>query len=93
VANTRVYLLDARGGPVPVGVAGELYVGGGQVARGYLDRPGLTAGRFVPDPFAREPGARLYRTGDLGRWRETASAEVRECGSAEQKCWVLGAEC
>ncbi|HEU4881056.1 MAG TPA: amino acid adenylation domain-containing protein [Longimicrobium sp.] len=82
VANTRVYILDARGEPAPVGVAGELYIGGGQVARGYLDRPGLTAGRFVPDPFAREPGARLYRTGDLGRWRDE-SVGVRECVSAE----------
>ena len=68
ISNTHIYILDAYGEPAPIGVAGEIYIGGAGVARGYLNRPELTAARFVEDRFSGEAGARLYRTGDLGRW-------------------------
>ena len=73
ISNTQVYLLDANLNPVPLGVSGELCIGGSGVGRGYLNRPELTEEKFIPNPF--EPGTRLYRTGDLARWRDDGNLE------------------
>ena len=75
IANYQLYVMDRHLRPVPVGVPGELHVGGCGLARGYHQRPELTAEKFIPDPFSREPGARLYKTGDLVRYRNDGNVE------------------
>jgi natural product biosynthesis luciferase-like monooxygenase protein len=76
IANTQLYILDGRLQPVPVGVPAELFIGGAGVVRGYLNRPELTAERFIPDPFSDRADARLYRTGDLARYRPDGNVEL-----------------
>jgi amino acid adenylation domain-containing protein/non-ribosomal peptide synthase protein (TIGR01720 family) len=87
IANTRAYVLDRDGRRVPIGVTGELHLGGAGVARGYLGQPGLTAARFVPDPYGA-PGSCLYRTGDLVRWRTDGVLEY--VGRRDQQVKVRG---
>ncbi len=88
IAGTQLYVLDDRLRPVPPGVFGEVYIGGAGVAHGYHGAPGMTAGRFVPDPFSGQPGARLYRTGDVGRWRRSGRIEL--AGRADRQLKIRG---
>ncbi|MFD0224584.1 amino acid adenylation domain-containing protein [Streptomyces hirsutus] len=87
LGDRRAYVVDADGEPVPVGVRGELLIGGTEVARGYLGRPALTAERFVPDPYG-PPGGRLYRTGDLVRW--TSGGELEFLGRHDDQVKIRG---
>ena len=77
ISNSQVYILDRNKQPVPIGIVGELYLGGAGLARGYLNRPDLTAEKFIPNPFSNEPGARLYRTGDLALYLPDGQIEFR----------------
>lgn len=86
--NSRIYILDAEGQPVPVGEQGELCIGGRGVARGYLNRPDLSAEKFVPDPFSTDPRARLYRTGDLARYLPDGTIEF--CGRIDHQIKLHG---
>ncbi|MFL6333023.1 MAG: non-ribosomal peptide synthetase, partial [Pyrinomonadaceae bacterium] len=88
IRNTKVYVLDENLEPVPAGVPGEIYISGAGVTRGYLNRPGLTAERFLPDPFAGRPGARMYRTGDRARRRP--GDELEFLGRADRQVKVRG---
>jgi amino acid adenylation domain-containing protein len=88
IANARVYLLDRHRRPVPIGIPGELCIGGVSLADGYLGRPEWTAERFVPDPFAEDTGARVYRTGDLARYRP--DGEIEYLGRADHQVKVRG---
>ncbi|MFD2169290.1 amino acid adenylation domain-containing protein [Tumebacillus lipolyticus] len=86
--NVEVYVFDPQGQPVPIGVSGELYIGGAGLARGYLNRPELTREKFVPHPFAADPDRRLYRSGDLVRWRQ--DGELEYLGRIDNQVKVRG---
>jgi amino acid adenylation domain-containing protein/non-ribosomal peptide synthase protein (TIGR01720 family) len=88
IANTRAYVLDKNLKPVPIGIPGELFLGGACVAQGYWKRPELTSERFLPDPFSDEPNARMYRTGDLVRWR--ADGNIEYIGRTDHQVKIRG---
>jgi amino acid adenylation domain-containing protein len=88
LANKRVYILNERLHPLPIGVAGSLFIGGAGLARGYLNRPEMTAEKFIPDPFGAEPGCRLYVTGDLARYDE--GGEIEFLGRLDHQVKIRG---
>jgi amino acid adenylation domain-containing protein len=88
IPDLQIYILDARLQPVPIGLPGEMYVGGAGVARGYLNRPELTAEKFIPNPFNEKAGDRLYKTGDLARW--LANGDIEYLGRADHQVKIRG---
>ena len=88
LANRQIYILDQYGNPIPVGVPGELHIGGVGLARGYLNRSDLTAEKFIPDPFSTEPGARMYKTGDAARYLPDGNIEF--LGRIDQQVKIRG---
>ncbi len=88
ITNTQAYILDARYNPVPIGVAGELFMAGAGLARGYLNRPELSAEKFVPNPFSTVPGARMYRTGDMARY--LSDGQIEYLGRMDHQVKIRG---
>jgi amino acid adenylation domain-containing protein/thioester reductase-like protein len=88
ISNTTTYILDSHCNPVPIGVVGELYIGGDGLARNYMHRPALTAEKFIPNPFSKEPGQRLYKSGDLARYQENGSIDF--CGRIDNQIKIRG---